>query len=786
MASRRPAPVPPNRPAARKGAGGARPSGRRPRRRKVLGWVLGLVVAGAVLAVGGFAAAYAFVGVPDPNKLADAQTSTVYFSDGTTELGTFAARNRENVTLDQVPDHVQKAVLAAEDRGFYENRGVSPTGIARAVWTNLSDGTTQGGSTLTQQYVKNYYLSDQQSYTRKAEEFFIALKIDQQQSKDETLQNYLNTVYFGRGAWGVQAAAQAYFGVDAAQLDVSQGALLAALLKGPSNYDPRKGPEQTEAATARVAYVLDGMVSEGWLSPADRASAGLPETIEATPNNQWQGPNGYLLKTVEDELTGKVGLSEEDVEAGGLKIVTTFDAKAQAAAVEAVQDQLPSTLPEGFHVALSAIDPATGGVRAMYGGADYLANQYNDVTRARAQPGSTFKPFALVAALEDGVSLRTTFNGSSPQTIDSWPARNYGNEQFGRIDLVTATEHSVNTVYGQLNEEVTPARTRDVAVAAGYPEDTPGIAGPQYISNVLGTSSPHPIDVTQAYATFAAQGTRTDWHTIASIDDSTGTRTYTASPTTTQAFPGDVAADATYAMEQVVNSGTGSYAKRVNRPAAGKTGTTNDNLAAWFAGFTPDLAASVALFQTTPDGTKNVPLELGGREVTGGSYPVRVWTAFMRAALDGTPKTDFPDRANVGSSRGSSSSSSSSSSSPSSSSTQRPTPSDTPTQTPTDSPTDDPTDDPTDAPTATSTGSPTGSPTRSSGGSSGGAAATPGTGGASARPTATSTATAGADAAAGGQAQSTARAGATPSPAAATAQGAQGTQGTADGAASTR
>ncbi|MEW9265027.1 transglycosylase domain-containing protein [Kineococcus endophyticus] len=761
MASRRPAPVPPHRPAARQGAGaGRRPARRRPRRRAVLGWVLGIFVAGVALAVGGFAAAYELVKVPDPNKLADAQTSTVYFADGTTELGTFAARNRENVTLDQVPDHVQKAVLAAEDRTFYENRGVSPTGIARALWTNVSDGTTQGGSTLTQQYVKNYYLTDQQSYTRKFEEFFISLKIDQQQSKDETLQNYLNTVYFGRGAYGIQAAAQAYFGVDASQLNVSQGALLAALLKGPGNYDPRKGEEQTAAAKARVDYVLDGMVSEGWLSPADRAQAGLPETIEQQPNTQWRGTNGYLLKTVQDELTGKVGLSEEDIERGGLKIVTTFDPKAQAAAVQAVQDQLPSKLPEGFHVALSAIDPKTGGVTAMYGGSDYLANQFNDVTQARAQPGSTFKPFALVAGLEDGMSLRTTFNGSSPQTIDGWPARNYGNEQFGRIDLITATEHSVNTVYGQLNEEVTPAKTRDVAVAAGYPQETPGLEGDQYISNVLGTSAPHPIDVTQAYATFAAQGQRTAWHTIATIDDSTGARTYTASPTTQQAFPSDVAADATYALQQVVKSGTGSYAgSRLGRPAAGKTGTTNDNLAAWFAGFTPDMAASVALFQTSADGTKNVSLDLGGGEVTGGSYPVRIWTAFMRAALQGTPKSDFPDRANVGTSRGSSSDSTSSDSS-TSTSTQAPTPSDTPTQTATQSPTDAPTDSPTGDPTASGEPSDgaTSRPTSGSGRST-----------ETGRPSATAT---GGDGGTGAQGQG--RGDASADPAAATAGGAAG------------
>jgi membrane peptidoglycan carboxypeptidase len=666
------------------------------------------------LAVGGFAAAYALVKVPDPNEAADAQISTVYYSDGTTELGTFAEVNRENVTLDQVPDPVQKAVLAAEDRGFYENRGVSPSGIARAVWSNLSDGTSQGGSTLTQQYVKNYYLTSEQSYKRKFEEFFIALKIDQQQTKDETLENYLNTVYFGRNAYGIQAASQAYFGVDASQLNVSQGALLAALLKGPSNYDPRKGETQAANASARVDYVLDGMVSEGWLSQADRDAAGLPDTIEPVPNTQWQGTNGYLLKTVEDELTGTVGLSDEDIARGGLRITTTFDVTAQRAAEAAVADQLPAERPEGFHVALSAIDPRTGGVTAMYGGADYLSSQYNDVTQARAQAGSTFKPFALVAALEQGISLKTTFNGSSPQTVDGNPFRNFGKEQFGRIDLVTATEHSVNTVYAQLNEEVTPAKTRDVAVAAGYPEDTAtGTAGDQFISNVLGTASPHPIDVTQAYATFAAQGTRTKWHTIASIDDSTGTRTYTASPTTSQAFPTDVAADATYAMEQVVQSGTGSYAKRLSRPAAGKTGTSNDNLSAWFAGFTPDLAASVALFQTSPDGKTNVSVDLGGREVTGGSYPVRIWTAFMRAALDGTEETDFPERANIGTTKGSTSTSSSSSSS----STRTASPTETATATPTESPTDSPTGDPTETPTGRPTAS-TSSPSSSSSSSS--------------------------------------------------------------------
>ncbi len=652
-------------------------------------------MAGAVLGAGGFAAAYALVDVPSPNELADAQTSTVYYSDGTTPIGTFSEVNRQDVSIEQVPEVVQHAVLAAEDRSFYENRGVSPTGIARALWSNVSDGTQQGGSTITQQYVKNYYLSSEQTYTRKAEEFFLALKIDQQQSKAQTLEDYLNTVYFGRGAYGVQAAAREYFGVDVEQLDASQGALLAALLKAPSNYDPRQDPE---AAAQRVSYVLDGMVEEGWLSAQERAAAGVPETREPQRSNSYQGTAGYLLDTVKRELTGTAGLTEEQVERGGLRIVTTFDARAQAAAVEAVDEQLPARRPEGFHVALSAIDPATGGVVAMYGGADFLERSRNAVTQDTAQAGSTFKPFTLVAALEKGVSLRTTLSGASPMTVDGWPARNFGDQSYGRINLLTATANSVNTVYAQLNEEVGPEATRDVAIRAGYPVDTQDLGDDDTtISNVLGTASPHPIDVTQAYATFAAQGVRTRWHTVASVDDADGTRTYTASPARERVFSEDVAADATYAMQQVVQQGSGRYARNLGRPAAGKTGTSSGNKSAWFAGYTPQLAASVALYQSGEDGS-SVALDLGRGEVTGGSYPVRIWTAFMGAALEGTEEEDFPEPAYVGSSRGSSSPATSS---PSGTRSARPS------ATATGSATSSPTGTATSSPTATATSSPT-------------------------------------------------------------------------------
>ncbi|GAB7190704.1 hypothetical protein NUM3379_14110 [Kineococcus sp. NUM-3379] len=632
---------------------------RRPGRARRLGlWLVGLLTAGLVLGVGAFVAAYAFTTIPDPNELAEAQVSTVYHSDGTTPIGRFvdADGNRVPVTIDQVPEPVQRAVLAAEDRSFYENRGVSPTGIARAFWNNVRGGDTQGGSTITQQYVKNYFLSADQSYTRKFKEFFIALKVDEQQSKGETLADYLNTVYFGRRAYGIQTASQAYFGKDVGQLTVSEGAVLAGLLAAPSSYDPKVNPQ---AAERRWNYVMDGMVEEGWLTAAERAATTMPPTIDAPPNRDLEGPNGYLLATVKAELQSEaVGLTEEEIDRGGLKIVTTFDPAVQRSAEEAVRENLPEKVPAGLRVGLVSIDPRDGGVRAMYGGADYLRNQLNAVTQAQAQAGSTFKPFTLVAALEKGVSLRSTFNGNSPLALKSWgkeTVENFGDTSQGRQDLMAATASSTNTVYAQLNDIATPAGTKAVAVRAGGFDPKTLSEVP---SNVLGSDTVRPINMAQAYATFAAQGVRRTWHTVAQVSDPTGKVTYKASPREERVFEEGVAADATYAMQQVVQRGSGSYAKRLGRPAAGKTGTSTSNRSAWFAGYTPQLATVVVMFQQDEAGNP-VPLRVSGvREVTGGSYPVRMWTSHMRTALEGQEELDFPRPRYVGKARGGGSSTS--------------------------------------------------------------------------------------------------------------------------------
>ncbi len=649
-------------------SGGARANAATRRGRKVRGrrrrfWFLPpwkVVVGGALglLALGliGFYVAYRLIDIPQPNEFADDQTTIVYFSGGTNEMGRFAAQDRTVVESEQIPQHVKDAIVAAEDRSFYENRGVSPGGIARAFWGNLRGESTQGGSTITQQYVKNYYLDFDQTYSRKAKEAIIALKIDQQQTKDETLTAYLNTIYFGRGAYGIQAAAQQYFGKDAADLTVEEGALLAGIIPNPSGWDPAKDPAK---ATERFGYVLDAMVGLQTLSEGQRDAMVIPTAIVQDQAETYAGPNGYLLAMVRSELLANSSITEQDLDTGGLRITTTISRSAQAAAIEAMGDTeaFPTEdRPETLQAALTSIDPSTGGIVALYGGPDYLARQSNAATQAIAQAGSTFKAFTLVAALEDDISLKSRWDGRNRRTFDAYtdgsgkerPVQNFGGSSFGRISLETATENSVNTVYVDVNDTVGPEQTREVAVRAGLPEDTPGLN--DFLSNVLGTASPNPLDMAAAYSTFAAQGVRHTPHIVASVTRAGSDEIVHAGPTEgSQVFDEDVMADTTAALEGVVRSGSGEYASRLGRPAAGKTGTSSDNQSAWFVGYTPQMATSVALFNVEADGSPSTIPGFGGRsEITGGSFPVRIWTTYMAAALEGTEELDFPDRADVG------------------------------------------------------------------------------------------------------------------------------------------
>ncbi len=602
--------------------------------------VLGVATAAFLLAVIAFSVLYATVAIPDPNKLVTAQASVVYWSDGKTELGRFSAVNRQSIPLSQVPVTTQHAVLAAEDRSFYSNVGFSPTGIARAIWVKLTGGPLQGGSTITQQYVKNYFLTQERSYSRKLKEFVISVKIEQQQSKQLILQNYLNTIYFGRGAYGIQTASQAYFGRPADRLTVAQGALLAAVIRGPALYDP---VTQKARAEQRFAYVLDGMVSQGWLSASERATITFPKVIARKTGNINGGPNGYLMRAVQDELKTRVGLTDAQIDQGGLRVVSTFDRRAQSAAISAMAQEMPTQGAKGVRAGLAAIRPGDGAVVAMYGGPDLVKDPLNAATQAIMQAGSTFKPFALTASLQAGNSLRSTYSGRNDQTFPgvSGTVTNFNHESFGMINLVKATEDSVNTVYVALNIDTGPDKTVAAAIAAGLPQDTLGLQ--PNISNVLGTSSPRVIDLADAYATFAAQGVRATPYMVRSVTSATGDVNYKATGKPVRVFSPGVMADVTYALQAVTRAGTGSYAgANLNRPVAGKTGTSTSNMSALFAGYTPQLAAVVGMYRQV----HGVPASLSGlggiTEVTGGSFPVRIWTAFMRGALQGAPVKDFP------------------------------------------------------------------------------------------------------------------------------------------------
>jgi membrane peptidoglycan carboxypeptidase len=344
---------------------------------------------------------------------------------------------------------------------------------------------------------------------------------------------------------------------------------------------------------------------------------------------------------------GKLGFTEDQLLVGGLVIKTTLDQKAQQSAVDAVTKLYPKKAPDNLHIGLAAIRPGTGEIIAMYGGADYLKRQLNDATQSIALAGSTFKPFAIIAALEVGIPLTSMWNGDSPQTFDDlgkpYEVSNYGNEGWGQIDLLEATKHSVNTVFVPLGQFAGLDKVIDVARRAGIPESIAMVPAP---SVVLGVASPHVIDVASAYATFAAQGIYAKPYLIASVTGPNKGVLFEGESQTQEVFDKDVMADLTYSLKATVTGGTGAAALALGRPAAGKTGTSQSNASAWFSAYTPQLAASVALFRDSASESLN---GIGGlTSVTGGTFPARIWTAFMKGALKGEPIMSFPAPANVG------------------------------------------------------------------------------------------------------------------------------------------
>jgi membrane peptidoglycan carboxypeptidase len=600
-------------------------------------------IAGSTL----FAFAWFSVSIPDPNAYVNSQATIIQYSNGD-EIGRIGTQNRQILPIAQIPINMRNAVLAAEDRKFYSNQAFSVTGIARALINNLKSGSLngEGGSTITQQYAKTAFLTSSRTIERKIKELVIAMKLENALSKDQIFENYLNTIYFGRGSYGVQTASQQYFNRNVDQLNLSQTAVIASILRSPGYYDPSLSEENGVRLKNRFQYVIDGMLNEGWITQEQADNAKFPTVAPRVTSGTLSGPKGHVISQVQRDL-GRLGFSEEQLLEGGLVIRTTLVQKAQQSAVDAVSKFYPKKAPENLRIGLVAIRPGTGEIIALYGGRDYLERQLNDATQSIALAGSTFKPFALIAALEAGIPLTSMWNGDSPQTFDDlgkpYIVSNYGDEGWGQIDLLSATQHSINTIFVPLGMKAGMDKVVDAARRAGIPENVAMIPTP---SVVLGVASPRVIDVANAYATFAAQGVYAKPFLVASVIGPNKGVLYEATPQTQEVFSKEVMADLTYALKSVVNGGTGAAALSLGRPAAGKTGTSQSNASAWFAAYTPQLAASVALFRDSASESLN---GIGGlTSVTGGSFPARIWTAFMKGALKGEPVMTFPAPSNIG------------------------------------------------------------------------------------------------------------------------------------------
>jgi membrane peptidoglycan carboxypeptidase len=568
-----------------------------------------------VLPVMLFFVGYLCFSVPTPDDAVNKQVATINFSDGS-QLAKVVPQegNRIKVSIDQIPKHVQYAVLAAEDRSFFSNPGFDPIGIARAAVRQLTGG-GGGGSTITQQYVKNSLVGDQHSLWRKYREMILAVKISQENTKADILANYLNAIYFGRGAYGIEAASQAYFGKNVWELDPSQGALLAGVIQSPSRWDPAVDPQHS---VERWTFVADGMAQQGWLTAEQRAAARFPVTI-ATRKISGGVPTddrGLILSAIKDELESR-GISEQEFSQEGLKITTTIDPAAQQQAVDAAHKGLEGQ-PPNLRSALVSIDPETGAIQAYYGGDNGVGLDY---ARVRKQPGSTFKPFVLLAdmLLPTPMGLGTQFKGEPLPGL-----RNADGASCQVCDIKQAMTISNNVIFHELAMRVGPQKVADAAKLAGITSPLNKVDG----GIALGDKEVTPVELASAYATIAAGGVYHPPHLVSKVTTSDDRVLYEAVNPSDQRFSSQVARNVIEGM-----LGVPTYDKLTlsgGRAVAAKTGTVqsyieDQNNDAWTAGFTPQLASVVWIGtdQNTPIKTsKSVP-------ISGGTLPATIWKTYM-------------------------------------------------------------------------------------------------------------------------------------------------------------
>lgn len=583
---------------------------------------------------------YVTTDIPQPDKIAMADKTKVYYADGKTEIGSFAEQNREIINCSVLKPYVGNAIIASENRSFYKDGGIDLKGIGRAIIHNVTSKGRWGGSTITQQYAERYYLGETKTYLGKLHEAILALKIAQTQDKNTVLCNYMNTIYLGRGAYGIQAAAKAYFGVEAKDLTLSQAAMLAGIIPAPSSWDPAIMPKE---ANMRFKRVLRIMLKDKYITSEEYKNAKMPQTINQTKQNMYAGPQGYLLQMVRSELTSGGAFTKEDLDTGGYRIITTIDKAKQDLMFNVASPTAGARgiTPQGVQTGAMSVNPKDGSIISVYAGDDYLSKPLNNATQALYEPGSTMKPFALIGAIQAGTNLNTLFNGNTGlkfKGIDK-PVNNFANTNWGIINLYKATANSVNTPFMALQEKLGQKGVANTAVMAGLNAQRVNGKNP---FTVLGNDPVHISEIARAYSTIANQGRRPDLHIVSSVKNPDGKEFYRAPTVGKQVFAAADMALAIKAMQGVVQYGTSPEVRGVGKPIAGKSGTANDASACSFVGFTPSVLTVFAIWN--PDAQGN-PLPVPTfRGYPGGiGYSAHLFTRYMRAALAGTAAEKFPE-----------------------------------------------------------------------------------------------------------------------------------------------
>ena len=606
----------------------------------IIFWALIVIFTPIILGILTVAWMYVTTDIPQPDKIAMADKTKVYYADGKTEIGSFAEQNREIINCSVLKPYVGNAIIASENRSFYKDGGIDLKGIGRAIIHNVTSKGRWGGSTITQQYAERYYLGETKTYLGKLHEAILALKIAQTQDKSTVLCNYMNTIYLGRGAYGIQAAAKAYFGVEAKDLTLSQAAMLAGIIPAPSSWDPAIMPKE---ANIRFKRVLRIMLKDKYITSEEYKNAKMPQTINQTKQNMYAGPQGYLLQMVRSELTGGGAFTKEDLDTGGYRIITTIDKAKQDLMFNVASPTAGARgiTPQGVQTGAMSVNPKDGSIISVYAGDDYLSKPLNNATQALYEPGSTMKPFALIGAIQAGTNLNTLFNGNTGlkfKGIDK-PVNNFANTNWGIINLYKATANSVNTPFMALQEKLGQKGVANTAVMAGLNAQRVNGKNP---FTVLGNDPVHISEIARAYSTIANQGRRPDLHIVSSVKNPDGKEFYRAPTVGKQVFAAADMALAIKAMQGVVQYGTSPEVRGVGKPIAGKSGTANDASACSFVGFTPSVLTVFAIWNPNAQGNP-LPVPTFRGYPGGIGYSAHLFTRYMRAALAGTVAEKFPE-----------------------------------------------------------------------------------------------------------------------------------------------